>query len=241
MIRIVNLYKSFNGQEVLRGINLEIEKGKTTVILGPSGCGKSVLIKHILRLLTPDSGSIFINGQEITKLDAKGMNNILKKLGVLFQGGALFDSMTIGENVAFPLYEHKKFPVSEIPMRVRESLNLVGLSGTENKYPSELSGGMKKRAAMARAIVMEPEILIFDEPTTGLDPITSDQIDNLIIEFNKRFNITNIVISHDIPGTFKIAHKIAMMYSGKIIEEGTPDEFRRSKNPVVRQFLERRA
>lgn len=241
MIRIVNLYKSFNGQEVLRGINLEIKNGKTTVILGPSGCGKSVLIKHILRLLTPDSGSIFINGDDVTKLDAEGMDNILKKLGVLFQGGALFDSMTIEENVAFPLNEHKKLLQSEIDGKVRESLFLVGLSGTEKKYPSELSGGMRKRAAMARAIVMEPEILIFDEPTTGLDPITSDQIDNLIIEFNKRFNITNIVISHDIPGTFKIAHKIAMMYSGKIIEEGTPDEFRRSKNPVVRQFLERRA
>jgi phospholipid/cholesterol/gamma-HCH transport system ATP-binding protein len=241
MIKIINLYKSFNGQEVLRGINLEIEDGKTTVILGPSGCGKSVLIKHILKLLVPDSGSIIINGEDITKLDARGMNNILRKLGVLFQGGALFDSMTIEENVAFPLYEHKKLAKSEISEKVKESLFLVGLSGTEKKYPSELSGGMRKRAAMARAIVTEPEILIFDEPTTGLDPITSDQIDNLIIEFNRRFNITNIVISHDIPGTFKIAHKIAMMYSGKIIEEGTPEEFRRSRNPVVRQFLERRA
>lgn len=241
MIKILDLYKSFNGQEVLKGINLEIEDGKTTVILGPSGCGKSVLIKHILRLLLPDSGSIIIDGKDITKIDAKEMNSILKKLGVLFQGGALFDSMTIEENVAFPLCEHKKLSRSEIAEKVRESLLLVGLSGTEKKYPSELSGGMRKRAAMARAIVMEPQILIFDEPTTGLDPITSDQIDNLIIEFNRKLNITNIVISHDIPGTFKIAHKIAMMYSGKIIEEGTPEEFRRSTNPIVRRFLERRA
>jgi len=241
MIKIIDLHKSFNGQEVLKGINLEIERGKTTVILGPSGCGKSVLIKHILRLLLPDSGSILIDGEDITRIESSRMNNILKRLGVLFQGGALFDSMTIEENVAFPLHEHRRMPEHEIASKVKESLALVGLSGTEKKYPSELSGGMRKRAAMARAIVMEPEILIFDEPTTGLDPITSDQIDNLIIEFNQKFNITNVVISHDIPGTFKIAHKIAMMYSGKIIEEGTPDEFRRSRHPIVRQFLARRA
>ncbi|HEY4717057.1 MAG TPA: ABC transporter ATP-binding protein [bacterium] len=241
MIKIVDLYKSFNGQQVLKGINIDIENGRTTVIIGPSGCGKSVLIKHLLRLMLPDAGAIYLDGEDIIKLDTNSMNRVLKKFGVLFQSGALFDSMTVEENVAFPLHEHTKLSDREIKEKVMENIHLVGLTGAEKKYTSELSGGMKKRAAIARAMVMSPNILIFDEPTTGLDPVTSDTIDNLIIEVNRRFDITNLVISHDIAGALKIASKVAMMYDGRIVEEGAPEEFRKSRNPAVRQFLARKA
>ncbi|MBE9546326.1 MAG: ABC transporter ATP-binding protein [Proteobacteria bacterium] len=237
MIKIVDLHKSFGKQKVLDGVNLEIEEGKTTVIIGRSGGGKSVLLKHIIRLLKPDSGHVLVDGTDITKLNDKDLNEIRKKFGVLFQGAALFDSMTVGENVAFPLKEQTKMKDSEIRKIVADRLRAVGLTGIEEKMPSELSGGMRKRVGLARAIAMHPEIVLFDEPTTGLDPIMTEAIDNLIIDTQKNFNLTSIVISHDVESIFKVGHKIAMLHEGKIVEYGTPEEIRESRNPVLVQFL----
>jgi len=240
-IIIKGLKKSFGNNVVLDGIDLTIEDGKTTVIIGQTGCGKSVLIKHIIGLLKPDAGQIIINNVDLTKLKRNEFANILRNFGVLFQSSALFDSMTVGENVAFPLIEHTNLPRSKIMKIVEEKLAIVGLKGVEHLYPAELSGGMKKRVGLARAIALDPKVLIFDEPTTGLDPVMSDTIDNLIINTQRHLGVTSIVISHDIPGTFKIAHWIAMLYKGKVVLYGSPDEFKNTKDPVVRQFLERRA
>ena len=237
MIKIVDIHKSFGKQKVLDGVNLEIEEGKTTVIIGRSGGGKSVLLKHIIRLLKPDSGHVLVDGTDITKLNDKKLNEIRKKFGVLFQGAALFDSMTVGENVAFPLKEQTKMKDSEIRKIVADRLRAVGLTGVEEKMPSELSGGMRKRVGLARAIAMHPEIVLYDEPTTGLDPIMTEAIDNLIIDTQKKFNLTSIVISHDVKSIFKVGHKIAMLHEGKIVEYGTPEEIRESRNPVLVQFL----
>ncbi|MCL5276603.1 MAG: ABC transporter ATP-binding protein [Deltaproteobacteria bacterium] len=240
-IDIKGLKKSFGDNVVLDGIDLTIEDGKTTVILGQTGCGKSVLIKHIIGLLRPDEGQIVVNGVDITKLRRSDLTEILKNFGVLFQSAALFDSMTVGENVAFPLIEHTDLPRSKIVGIVEEKLAIVGLKGVESLYPAELSGGMKKRVGLARAIALDPKVLIFDEPTTGLDPVMSDTIDNLIINTQRRLGVTGIVISHDIPGTFKIAHWIAMLYKGRVVLYGGPDDFKNTKEPIVRQFLERKA
>ena len=240
-IDIKGLKKSFGTNSVLHGIDLTIEDGKTTVIVGQTGCGKSVLIKHIIGLLRPDAGQIIVNGADITKLKRKEFSEILKNFGVLFQNSALFDSMTVGENVAFPLREHTGLTSSKIMDVVREKLAIVGLKGVEQLYPAELSGGMKKRDGLARAIALDPKVLIFDEPTTGLDPVMSDTIDNLIMNTQKHLGVTSIVISHDIPGTFKIARWIAMLYKGKVVLYGSPDDFRNTQDPIVRQFLERRA
>ncbi len=240
-IDIQGLKKSFGNNVVLDGIDLTVEDGKTTVIIGQTGCGKSVLIKHIIGLLKPDAGQIIVNGVDITKLKHAEFINILKNFGVLFQNAALFDSMTVGENVAFPLIEHTDFTQSKIMDIVKEKLAIVGLKGVEGLYPAELSGGMKKRVGLARAIALNPKVLIFDEPTTGLDPVMSDTIDNLIISTQKHLGVTSIVISHDIPGTFKIAHWIAMLYKGRVVLYGSPDDFKNTKDPIVRQFLERRA
>ncbi len=240
-IEIKGLKKSFGDNMVLKGIDLLIEEGKTTVILGQSGCGKTVLIKHIIGLLRPDAGNIFINGVDITKANRKEFSEILKSFGILFQNAALFDSMTVEENVSFPLVEHTDLPYRKIADIVKEKLAIVGLDGIESLYPSELSGGMRKRVGFARAIALDPKVLIFDEPTTGLDPIMSDTIDNLIIETRNRFDVTSIVISHDIPSTFKIAHRIGMLYKGRVVLYGSPDDFKNTNDPIVRQFLERRA
>ena len=240
-IDIKGLIKSFGTNKVLNGIDLTIEDGKTTVIIGQTGCGKSVLIKHIIGLLRPDAGQIIVNGMDITKLKRKEFSGILKNFGVLFQNSALFDSMTVGENVAFPLREHTGLSPTKIMDVVREKLAIVGLKGVEQLYPAELSGGMKKRVGLARAIALDPKVLIFDEPTTGLDPVMSDTIDNLIMNTQKHLGVTSIVISHDIPGTFKIAHWITMLYKGKVVLYGSPDDFRNTQDPIVRQFLERRA
>ncbi|MCL4477723.1 MAG: ABC transporter ATP-binding protein [Deltaproteobacteria bacterium] len=240
-IDIKSLKKSFGSHIVLDGIDLTIEDGKTTVIIGQTGCGKSVLIKHIIGLLKPDDGQILIDGVEFTNMKGKEFSNIIKNFGVLFQNAALFDSMTTGENVAFPLIEHTKLSKKEIDKKVEEKLAIVGLKGVEQLYPSELSGGMKKRVGLARAIALDPKMLIFDEPTTGLDPVMSDTIDNLIVDTQKHLGVTSIVISHDIQGTFKIAHRIAMLYKGKVVLYGSPDDFKNTENPIVRQFLERRA
>jgi phospholipid/cholesterol/gamma-HCH transport system ATP-binding protein len=240
-IDIKELKKSFGNNVVLDGIDLTIEDGKTTVIVGQTGCGKSVLIKHIIGLLKPDSGQIVVNGVDITRLKHSEFTGILKNFGVLFQSSALFDSMTVGENVAFPLLEHTGLSQAKVMDIVKEKLAIVGLKGVERLYPSELSGGMKKRVGLARAIALDPKVLIFDEPTTGLDPVMSDTIDNLIMNTQKHLGVTSIVISHDIAGTFKIAHWIAMLYKGKVVLYGSPDDFRNTKDPIVRQFLERRA
>jgi phospholipid/cholesterol/gamma-HCH transport system ATP-binding protein len=237
MIHLVNVNKSFRDQPVLRDLNLTIPTGQTTVIIGRSGGGKSVLLKHIMGLIRPDSGEIWIDGEEINRLRERDLYRIRKRFGMLFQEGALFDSMTIGENVAFPLREHRQMTSKDIENTVIEKLGLVGLSGVENKMPSELSGGMRKRAALARAIALEPDILLFDEPTTGLDPIMTAAIDHLVIETQNRFQLTCVVISHDIQSVFRIAHNIAMLYEGNIIEQGTPEAFSRSTNNIVQDFL----
>ncbi|MDO8493914.1 MAG: ABC transporter ATP-binding protein [Deltaproteobacteria bacterium] len=241
MIEITNLYKSFKDQPVLRGVNLSIPKGKITVIIGPSGCGKTSLLRHIIGLLKPDSGRVVVDGTDINRLDAMQLNDFRKRFGMLFQNAALFDSMNVFENIAFPLKEHSKKTKGEIEKIVAEKLKLVGLEKAQEKMPSELSGGMKKRAGLARAIALEPEIILYDEPTTGLDPIMTEAIDNLILETQKKLHITSVVISHDIPSSFHIGDRIAMVDQGKIVAVGTPDEMRKSDNKVVQAFLEKGA
>jgi phospholipid/cholesterol/gamma-HCH transport system ATP-binding protein len=237
MIKLVDLHKSFRTQKVLDGLNLDIETGKTTVIIGRSGGGKSVLLKHIIGLMRPDSGEVLIDGTDITRLGDRDMNEIRKKFGMLFQEAALFDSMTVGENVAFPLREHTHMKEEEIRQTVADRLHAVGLTGVQEKMPSELSGGMRKRVGLARAIAMLPQIVLFDEPTTGLDPVMTEAINRLIIETQRAFNLTCIVISHDIQSIFTVGHRIAMLYEGKIIADGTPEELKASRNPVIVQFL----
>ena len=239
MIKIKNLKKSFENQQVLKGINLEVKEGKVTFIIGKSGSGKSVLLKHILGLLKPDNGKIFIDNVEITQAPLKKLNEVRKKFGVLFQNVALFDSMNVFENVAFPLVEHLKLKKEEIKKRVSETLSLVGLEGIENKMPSELSGGMKKRVGLARAIILNPKILIFDEPTTGLDPVICDAVDNMIVEIQRKLKLTVLVVSHDIPAVFRIADFVAMLDNGIIVEYGTPEDLKKSKNYTIQEFLKR--
>lgn len=237
MIELVDIHKSFKKNKVLDGLNLKIEEGKTTIIIGRSGGGKSVLLKHIIGLLKPDRGNVIVEGDDITAMGDRGLNEVRKKFGMLFQEAALFDSMNVLENVAFPLREHTRMKERDIRDRVRSRLRDVGLSGVEEKMPSELSGGMKKRVGLARALAMEPRIVLFDEPTTGLDPVMTEAIDRLISETQRNFNLTCVVISHDIKSIFAVGHRVAMLYDGRIIEYGTPEELKASKNPVVQQFL----
>jgi phospholipid/cholesterol/gamma-HCH transport system ATP-binding protein len=239
VIKISNLYKSFGEQRVLNDIDLTIEKGSTTVIIGPSGEGKSVLLKHLIGLLKPDSGQILVDGEDITKLKGQELKNIRKKFGMLFQDAALFDSLDVFENVAFPLREHTEMLDDEIEERVLAMLKLVNLEGAERKWPSQLSGGMKKRVGLARALMLHPKILLFDEPTTGLDPIISDQICALIENMHGHFKTTQVIISHDLKATLRLADKIAMLQSGMIVYEAEPDEFLKSSNETVRSFLEK--
>ncbi len=238
MIRVVELHKAFGGQEVLRGVNLELETGKITTIIGGSGSGKTVLLKHLNALLLPDCGSVMVDGTDITKIGEGRLNTIRQKFGVLFQGAALLDSMTIYDNVAFPLREKTKMTESEIAKRVDERLNQVGLAGMGYKFPAEVSGGMKKRAGLARALAMEPEIVLFDEPTTGLDPLLGKSIHELIRKMHETFGFTGVIVSHDIPEVFKISDRVAMLANGVIAEAGPTREFLASNNPVVRQFVE---
>jgi phospholipid/cholesterol/gamma-HCH transport system ATP-binding protein len=237
MIEIKNLYKRFEGQEVLRGLNLTVKNGETLVIIGQSGCGKSVMLKHIIGLLAPDSGTIMINGDDIFAYDRLEWQALRLKTAMLFQGAALFDSLTVGENVGFSLSEHTALPSNEIKEIVSEKLALVGLSGIENLKPAELSGGMKKRVGLARAICNDPEIILYDEPTTGLDPIRADAINDLIKDLNHKLKVTSIVVTHDMASAYKIADRIAMLYEGAIIAVGTPDEIIHTDNPVVKQFI----
>jgi phospholipid/cholesterol/gamma-HCH transport system ATP-binding protein len=237
MIKIIDLYKSFNGQKVLEGVNLTISNKEVVTIMGKSGGGKSVLIKHIIGLLMPDKGSILIDGVDITRLDQKELDKIREKLGVLFQGGALFDSLTVYGNVAFPLKEKTKLNKKEIQERVIQALEDVGLRGIGSKYPAELSGGMKKRVALARALITEPIIVLFDEPTTGLDPVITSSIHKLIRTTHEKYGYTGVIISHEVPEIFAITDKVAMLHNGVIVETGTPDEIKNSSNPAVRQFI----
>ena len=236
-ITIANLHKSFGANHVLRGVDLTVEPGESMVIIGGSGSGKSVLIKHIIGLLKPDRGSILVNGEEVTTMRERQLKALRKKFGMLFQAAALFDSLTVGENVAFALVEHTRLSRAEIADRVREKLNLVGLPDTEDLFPAELSGGMKKRVGLARALAIEPEVILYDEPTTGLDPIMADAINDLIVEMRERFAITSVAITHDMVSAYKIGHRLAMLYQGKIIFTGTPEECKNTTDPMVRQFI----
>ncbi len=232
------VFKAFGDKKVLQGTCIEIGEGETRVIIGRSGCGKSVFLKHMIGLLRPDSGSMKIDGEEITDLGIADMYRIRKKFGMVFQGAALFDSLSVGENVGFALYEYSDLPRNEIDEMVSDALRKVGLTGIENLAPSELSGGMKKRVGLARAIVAEPKIILYDEPTTGLDPITADVINDLIIYFATELDITSVVVTHDMVSAYKIADKISMMFGGQIIETGRPDDIKETDNPFVRQFIE---
>lgn len=237
MIEIKNLHKTFNGHQVLDGVNLDINTGESLVIIGRSGCGKSVLLKHIIGIMRPDSGKVVVDGVDITKVRNKELNKIRMDYGMLFQGAALFDSLNVLENVGFQLLEYTDMTIQEINARVAECLNMVGLYGIEEVKPAELSGGMKKRVGLARAISMYPKIILFDEPTTGLDPIMGDIINDLIRYLHNTLKTTSITVTHDMKSAYKIADRIAMLYEGKIIEAGTPDEIKNSENPVVKQFI----
>jgi len=237
-IVVEGVSKAYGPKTVLEKCDLVVNKGETLVIIGRSGEGKSVLLKHMVRLLDPDEGHVWIEGQEINGLDQAPLMELRKKFGFLFQGAALFDSMTIGENVGLMLKEHSDWSEARVMERASECLRLVGLENAEDKLPSELSGGMKKRAGLARAIVMKPEYILYDEPTTGLDPITSDAINDLIIKLQKELGVTSIVVTHDMPSAFKIADRIAMLSRGKIVYVGTVEEIRTTDHPMVRQFIE---
>ncbi|MCP4231162.1 MAG: UDP-N-acetylmuramoyl-L-alanyl-D-glutamate--2,6-diaminopimelate ligase [bacterium] len=232
------VFKSFGEKDVLRGTCIEIGEGETRVIIGRSGCGKSVFIKHMIGLLRPDSGSMKIDGEEITEMSIRDLYRVRKKFGMVFQGAALFDSLSVGENVGFALYEYSDLPRDEIDEMVSDALRKVGMTGIENLSPAELSGGMKKRVGLARAIVAEPKIILYDEPTTGLDPITADVINDLIVYFASELDITSVVVTHDMVSAYKIADKISMMFGGQIIETGRPDGIKETDNPFVRQFIE---
>jgi len=237
MIKIEELHKSFGDHKVFHGVSLEIQKGETMVIIGRSGCGKSVLLKHIIGLLRPDQGRIFIDAEDITSYSNQRLYQLRQRFGMLFQASALFDSLTVEENVGLGLREHRLLPEDQIRDKVEEKLRLVGLSGVENLMPSALSGGMKKRVGLARAIAMDPEFVLYDEPTTGLDPIMADAINDLIINLRNKLSITSIAVTHDIVSASKIADRIAMLYQGKIVAVGTPEDIRDSDNPVVQQFI----
>ncbi len=237
MIELKNLVKNFDSRRVLDELSLTIPSGKTYVVIGRSGCGKSVLLKHIEGILKPDSGEVIVNGEDIAKLSDKELDKLRLKFGMVFQGGALFDSLSVGENVGFGLIEHRQLDSKELLERIEEALSLVGLSGVGNIMPSELSGGMKKRVALARAICIKPEIILYDEPTTGVDPITADSINELIKNLHDKLKVTSVVVTHDMKSAYRIADRIAMLYQGKIIAEGTPLEIQKTQHPVVHQFI----
>jgi phospholipid/cholesterol/gamma-HCH transport system ATP-binding protein len=238
IIKTEDLHKSFGDNHVLRGISIDFPPGTTTVILGGSGSGKSVLMKHLIGLLQPDRGKVLVEGQDITELEGAEMNQVRSKFGMVFQWAALFDSMTVLDNVAFPLREHRKdLSEEEIAKIVAEKLALFGLEGIEQKFPADLSGGMRKRVGLARAIVLDPKIVLYDEPTTGLDPITTDYVDEMIKRAKEKLGVTSVVISHDIASTFNIADYIAFLYEGEIVSYGPPSKVKESSHEFVQQFL----
>lgn len=237
MIIISNVYKRFGSNQVLKGINLKIYDGESLVILGPSGCGKSVLLKHIIGLMKPDSGQVLIDGEDITSFDQKRLDALRMRMGMLFQSAALFDSLNVEGNVAFGLRRHTNLSDRAIHHIVSEKLEMVGLPGTNYLMPSELSGGMRKRVGLARAIAMEPEIILYDEPTTGLDPIMTSAIDELHLSLKERLGVTSIVVTHDLKSAYRVCDRIALHYGGQIVEIGSREEIINSPNPVVQQFI----
>jgi phospholipid/cholesterol/gamma-HCH transport system ATP-binding protein len=239
MIEVHELWKAFGDNQVLKGISLQVEPGTTFVVLGASGSGKTVLLKHVIGLLKPDRGGVTVNGVEISRLEGKSLNEARRIFGMVFQGAALFDSMTVFENVAFPLREKRRgIRMDELRARVVEKLRVVDL-GEEvlEQWPAQLSGGMRKRVSLARALVAEPQVVLYDEPTTGLDPITTDYVDTMILQAKERLGVTSMVISHDIASAFKVADQLAVLYDGHIAAQGTPAEVRESQDPYVRKFL----
>ena len=237
MIEIINISKSFGDNRVLDNLNLNIDSGEVMVIIGRSGCGKSVLLKHIIGLLKPDFGQVLIDGKDTTRMDIKELDKLRLNFGMLFQGAALFDSMSVYENVGFALLEHTDLSEDQIREKVTEALKMVGLEGIQDSMPAELSGGMKKRVGLARAICNDPRIILYDEPTTGLDPIMADTINDLIIDLNRKLKVTSIAVTHDMKSAYKIATRIAMLYHGKIMEVGTPEKIKNTDDPLVKQFI----
>ncbi len=237
MIEMLRVTKSFSGQVVLNNLDMEIPAGKITAVIGPSGEGKSVLLRHIIGLMKPDMGRVIIDGEDITHMGRRELNRVREKFGMLFQNVALFDSMTVFENVAFPLEEKTRLSRNDIRDRVHEALEHVGLKDVDRKYPDQLSGGMKKRVGLARALLLNPRIILFDEPTTGLDPIISNAMHRLIKDTHARFGFTAVIVTHEVPAIFDVCDYVAMLYQGRIQMRGAPEEIRSSADPVVRQFV----
>jgi len=237
MIKLVGVEKTLGGQPVLRGVDLDIPAGKLTTIIGGSGGGKSVLLKHVIGLMQPDRGEVWVDGIEISRLKGRALNDVRKKFAMLFQGAALFDSLTVFENVAFPLREKLRLAETEVARRVEEKLEQVGLSGMGHKFPAELSGGMKKRVGLARALVMEPEIILFDEPTTGLDPLMANTIHDLIVGMHRTLGFTAVMVSHEIPEIFLISDWVAMLKDGKIAAMAPSADFQKTTDPAIREFI----
>ena len=236
-VSVKNLHKTLGGRKVLDGVNLDIYQGETFVIMGGSGCGKSTLLRHMIGALTPDSGKIFIGDKDLTSLSKDEKDKIKRKFGMCYQSSALMDSLSVEQNVSLPLHEHTKLDPSIISIIVKMKLGLVGLRGFENLMPSMLSGGMKKRVGLARAIAMDPEIVFYDEPTSGLDPVVAAVIDKLVLDLSKKLLITSVVVTHDMQSVFRIADRVAMLHSGKVLEVGTPQEIKSSKNEIIQQFI----
>jgi phospholipid/cholesterol/gamma-HCH transport system ATP-binding protein len=236
-IRVEGLRKRFGAQEVLRGVDLEVAPSELMVVIGRSGGGKSVLLRHLLALIRPDTGRVLIGGQDVTRLRGRALDEVRERFGVVFQGGALFDSMTVLENVLFPIRERHRVPDAELLPRAQEALGQVGLRDMGHKYPAEISGGMRKRTAIARALVTDPRVVFLDEPTTGLDPILVNTIHHLLVELHRKANFTAVMVSHEIPEIFAIAHRVAVLHEGRIHAVGTPEEIQASTDPVVRRFI----
>lgn len=237
IVRLVDLRKSFDGNPVIHGITLDFPRGKTSVVLGPSGCGKSVMLKHIAGLLKPDSGEVWFENSRVDQLNESRLGPIRREIGFLFQQSALFDSLTVAENVSFPLREQTTMKSAAIRERVDEVLGMVGLLESKSKWPADLSGGQRKRVALARAIVLKPKLILYDEPTTGLDPIRADVINELILKLKRELKVSSIVVTHDLASAYKIADEMAMLYDGEVIMRGKPDSFRHAENPLVQRFM----
>jgi phospholipid/cholesterol/gamma-HCH transport system ATP-binding protein len=238
MIQVIDLYKSFGANRVLQGVYLTVDEGSTVVILGASGSGKTVLMKHIIGLLKPDRGQVIVDDEDLVPMSPEQLAVVRRKFGMVFQGSALFDSMTVFENVSFPLRERTKMSEAEMREIVRRKLEIVGLVGVEDKYPADLSGGMRKRVGLARAIVLDPKIVLYDEPTTGLDPITTDYVDQMILDAKRALGVTSVVISHDVASAFKVGDTIAFLTDGRIVEQLPPKKLRQSAHPAVKVFLQ---
>ena len=238
IIKVEGLRKRFDGRTILRGIDLVVRRGETVVIMGGSGCGKSTLLRHMIGVVQPNSGKVEIFGQDLSLLTDDGLSSVRKRFGILFQSGALYNSMTVEENVALPLREHTELDDQIIQIMVKMKLEMVGLREFENLMPSQLSGGMRKRVALARAIALDPEVVFYDEPTTGLDPIVTGVIDKLINDFKRGMGITSVVVTHDMGSAFRVADRMIMLYEGKVVASGTPEELRHTDDPLVQQFIQ---